>query len=199
MPTPLVSAQVLDLERCRTQPVAQLLEERLGRAVQARLVDQDTIARIARGGLAKLRTRGPVLHRHVLLADSLTPRLPVAVAWGLVVVKRLPKAVQRDLEGGEPLDRLLTTYGIAWTAELKRRDTKRHKVEQASHRFPWAAPDTPLTEMTRLLSINGDPKAVLIDEIPLLPQLTADEPLAALSKEVSPDRPSQPPEPEIHP
>jgi chorismate-pyruvate lyase len=199
MPTRLTSAHVLDLERCRMQPVAQLLEERLGRAVQTRLVDQGTIARIARPGLVKLRTRGPVLHRHVLLTDSLAPHLPIAVAWGLIVVKRLPKKVQRELaEGGEPLDRLLTMHGIVWAAELIRRDTIGHKVEQASHRFPWAANGTPLTEMARLLTINGDPQAVLIDEIPLLPELTADEPLTAIGEEHA-NRPPQPPQPETHP
>jgi chorismate-pyruvate lyase len=183
MPTHLASAHVLDVKRCMTQSVARVLEGRLGRAVHARLTSKDTIARIARPGLVKLRTRGPVLHRRVLLVDSLPPHLPLAVAWGLIVIKRLPRVVQRDLvEGGEPLDRLLTMHGIAWTAEVKGRDTKRYRVEQASQHFPWAAAGAPLTELTRLLSIGDDPIAALIDEVPLLPQLAAGELLTARSE-----------------
>jgi hypothetical protein len=119
-----------------------------------------------------------VLHRHVLLEDSLPPHLPVAAAWALIVPWHLPEDVRADLlHGNEPLDRLLTGHGVRWTAEHVETETR--TVGEASSPFPWAEPSTPLIEDTRrVLDQGGTPIAVTIDEIPFLqPRADPDLPL----------------------
>jgi len=177
----LATADVIDLTACLSIPVAQLLQERLGRPLRGQLADQDVIRRIRAPGLVKLQTTGPVTHRHVILRDSQEPHLPVAVAWALVVVRRLPPSVREGLKSGEPLDRLLTAHGSAWTAEVLPDEYRLTTTEQLSANFPWAAPDTPAAEVTRILSVGARLLAVLIDEVPRLPQLGPAEPLIPLT------------------
>ena len=104
----------------------------------------------------------------------------MAVAWALIVIERLPISVRVGLAGtGEPLDRLLTNHGAAWTAELAERVVTGSAREASSH-FAWAVPGTPLVEVTRILSLAGEPIAVLIDEAPLLPEVGTHRPLTRL-------------------
>ena len=173
---------VLDLTACLTLPVAQLVEERLGHAVYGQLADQDTIPSIKPPGLVKLRTMGPVTHRHVVLRDALAPNLVVAVCWAMFASDRVPAAMQRDLDaGGEPLDRLLTLHGVAWQAEVLPDENRKTSVREASATFRWAMPDTPLLEVTRFVRLGEEPLGVLIDEVPQLPRLGPAEPLVPLT------------------
>jgi hypothetical protein len=177
MPTRSHPQPVLDLSAVCRQPVAALLEARLGRRLGGRLLSQDTITRVRPPGLGKLLTTGPVVHRHVVLEDSLPPGLPVAVAWALFVSERLPVSVRVGLAGtGEPLDRLLTGHQLPWTAELAE-DATTGAASQASAHFAWAPAGTPLLDLTRLLHVAGEPVAILIDEVPLLPWMGAAAPL----------------------
>ncbi len=178
MPSQDDALPILDLTACRTTPVAQLVEERLGHAVYGQLADQDTIPSINPPGLVKLQTTGPVTSRHVVLRDRQPPNWVVAVCWAMFAHDRLPAEVQRDLAaGGEPLDRLLTMHGVAWTAELLPDENRKTVSREASVTFRWARPDTPLLELIRFLTIDGQPLAMLIDEVPQLPHLGPDEPL----------------------
>ena len=174
---------ILHLDACLTRPVARLLEERLGRPVRGRLIEQDVISRIRPPGLGRLHTEGPVTHRHVILEDSQPPHLPVAASWALFVAERLPGAVLHDLDGsGEPFDRLLTLHGLSWHAELSGDDgVAANLVTEASLGFAWATSTTPLVEVTRIITVQAGPVAVIIDEVPLLPQLGAATPLLALT------------------
>jgi hypothetical protein len=181
MPRPSETLPILDLSACLTLPVAQLVEERLGHAVYGQLANQDTIPSIKPPGLVKLRTSGPVIHRHVVLRDAQSPHLVVAVCWAMVVADRLPAEVRRDLDGGEPLDRLLTLHGVAWQAELLPDENRKTTVQEASARFHWATPDTPLLELTRFVTIGDEPLATLIDEVPQLPRLGPTDPLLPLT------------------
>jgi len=178
MPSRNDAPPILDLTACRTTPVAQLVEDRLGHPVYGQLADQDTIPSIKPPGLVKLQTTGPVTHRHVLLRDRQPPNWVVAVCWAMFVADRLPAEVKRDLDaGGEPLDRLLTQHGVAWQAEVLPDENRKTVVREASVTFRWAGPDTPLLELTRFLTINNEPLAILIDEVPQLPRLGPSAPL----------------------
>jgi hypothetical protein len=178
MPVRKAAPSILDLTACLTMPVAQLVEEQLGRAVYGQLADQDTIPSIRPPGLVKLQTMGPVTHRHVVLRDVQAPNLVVAVAWAMFVVDRVPPKVRRDLDaGGEPLDRLLTRHGVAWQAELLPDENRKTVVREASANFRWATPDTPLLELTRFVTLGQEPLAALIDEVPELPRLGPGETL----------------------
>ncbi len=83
--------------------------------------------------------------------------------------------------GGEPLDRLLTLHGVAWHGELLPDENRKTTVQEASAVFRWAAPDAPLLELTRFLTIGKEPLATLIDEVPRLPRLSLEEPLVPLT------------------
>jgi hypothetical protein len=173
------TAPILSLDAIRSRPVADVLAERLGRPVRGLLLSQDTISPTRPPGLPVLKTTGPVVHRHVVLQDSRPPHLTVAVAWALMVETRLPRSARVGLAGtGEPLDRLLTGHRVAWTAQLTER-VSWHPVGEASAHFAWALSCTPMIEVSRLLSVGDEPVAVLIDEVPLLPELGPDLPLTA--------------------
>jgi len=163
-----VATRLFTLLVRRSRGVTELVEALLGRAVRSRRLSQDEIPRIRPPGLLRLRTTGPVLHRHVLLEDSLPPHLPVAVAWALIVPWHLPEDVRAALlHGDEPLDRLLTGHGLQWTAEPVETETR--TVAEASSGFPWAEPTAALVEHTRrVLDGTGMPIAVTIDEVPFL-------------------------------
>jgi hypothetical protein len=167
-PPDMVPARLFTLLVRRSKGVTDLVEELLGRPVRSRRLSQDEIPRIQPPGLLRLRTTGPVLHRHVLLEDTLSPHLPVAAAWALIVPWHLPEIVRTALlYGDEPLDRLLTGHGLQWTAEPVETETR--TVVEASAPFPWAEPTTALVEHTRrLLDQQGMPIAVTLDEVPFL-------------------------------
>jgi hypothetical protein len=151
----------------RRADVTDLVTHLLGRPVWPRLLDQQVIRRIRPPGLIRLRTTGPVLHRHVRLDDSLPPHLPVAVLWALIVPWRLPEPVRTGLLGPQSLDRLLGRHAVRWAAEPG--ETQVHTVSDASTDFPWAAPTTPLVEQSRLLAVEDvGPVAATIEEIPML-------------------------------
>jgi hypothetical protein len=150
----------------RRGDVTDLVAGLLGRPVRPRVLGQHVIERIRPPGLVRLRTTGPVLHRHVRLDDSLPPHLPVAVLWTLIVPWRLPEPVRAGLLGPQPLDQLLGRHGVRWTAEPA--ETQVHPVAEASTDFRWAAPGTPLVEQSRLMVAATGPIAATIDEIPLL-------------------------------
>jgi hypothetical protein len=180
VPTASSAPPILDLAAIRLRPVVTVLEERLGRPIRGRLLSTDTITRVKPPGLSKLHTNGPLTHRHVVLEDSLPPHLRVAVAWALTVEGRLPLGVRAGLVGsGEPLDRLLTSHDLPWTADLIE-DVITGPASTASTHFTWAASGTPLVEITRILQVSDDPIAITIDEVPLLPELGADTPLVPL-------------------
>lgn len=163
-----VAARLFTLLVRRSAGVTELVEALLGRAVRARRLSQDEIPRIRPPGLLRLRTTGPVLHRHVLLEDSLPPHLPVAASWALIVPWHLPEGVRAALlKGDEPLDRLLAEHGVLWTAEPVETETR--TVAEASSAFPWSKPTAPLVEYTRrVLDEVGTPIAMTIDEVPFL-------------------------------
>jgi hypothetical protein len=180
VPTRNATPPILDLDAIRSRPVAELLEARFGRPIRGRLLSQDTITRVRPPGLGKLQTTGPITHRHGILEDSLPPHLPVAVAWALTVEARLPISVRVGLVGtGEPLDRLLTSHHLPWTADLTE-DVIASPASTASSHFAWAPPGTPLIEITRILRLGNDPIAICIEEVPLLPEVGADTPLIPL-------------------
>jgi hypothetical protein len=173
-----VAARLFTLLVRRSESVTDLVEALLGRAVRSRRLSQDEIPVIRPPGLLQLRTTGPVLHRHLLLEDSLPPHLPVAVAWALIVPWHLPhEAREALLHGDEPLDRLLTRLNLPWTAEPGETDLR--TVDKGSSPFLWASPDTPVIENTRRLLLDtGVPIAVTIDEVPFLaPRADPDRPL----------------------
>jgi hypothetical protein len=173
-----VATRLFTLLVRRSKGITDLVEALLGRPVRSRRLSQDEIPVIRPPGLLRLGTTGPVLHRHVLLEDSLPPHLPVAVAWALVVPWHLPEEA-RDalLHGDEPLDRLLTRLGLPWAAEPGETDLR--TVAEASTAFPWAEAGTPLVEHTRRLLLDtAVPIAVAIDELPFLrPRVDPDVPL----------------------
>jgi hypothetical protein len=178
MLSPQDTLPILDLAACLTIPVAQFVEERLGRPVAGQLVSQDMIPSIRPPGLVKLRTSGPVTHRQVVLRDVLAPNLIVAACWAMFASDRVPEELRHDLAtGGEPLDRLLTLHGVAWRAEVLPDENRKTAVREASARVRWARPDTPLLELTRFLLIGEEPLGVLIDEVPRLPLLAASWPV----------------------
>ena len=160
----------------RSRGVTELVEDLLGRPVGSRLVGDGELTRIAPPGLARLATTGPVLRRHLVLTDSLPPHLPVAVSWSLVVSWRLPDEVATALRSGaEPLDRLLADRGLGWTATPV--ETETGPVEEASTAFPWVAPGTRLVEQARVLHLQAQPIAMVLDEVPFLAPRDPDEPL----------------------
>jgi hypothetical protein len=160
----------------RSRGVTELLEDLLGRSVRSRLVGDGELTRIAPPGLTRLDTTGPVLRRHLLLADSRPPYLPVAVSWSLVVPWRLPDEVAAALRAGaEPLDRLLTERGLAWTAEAI--ETETLPVEEASTAFRWAVPGSALVEQARVVHLHAQPVAIFLDEVPYLAPRDPDTPL----------------------
>ncbi|MFL6127751.1 MAG: hypothetical protein ACJ73E_01640 [Mycobacteriales bacterium] len=166
----------------RSRGTAELLEDLLGRPVRSRLVGAGELTRVAPPGLARLETTGPVLRRHLLLADSLPPHLPVAVSWSLVVPWRLPDEVAAALRAGaEPLDRLLVGRGLTWTAEPV--DTETLPVAEASTAFRWAAPGSSLVEQVRVVHLHGQPVAVVLDEVPYLAPRDPDAPLLPIPGE----------------
>jgi hypothetical protein len=151
----------------RRDDVTDLVTHLLGRPVRSRVLGQHVIQRIRPPGLIRLRTTGPVLHRHLRLDDSLPPHLPVAVLWALIVPWRLPEAVRIGLLGPQPLDRLLGRHGVRWRTEPA--ETQVHSAAEASTDFRWASPGTPLVEQSRLVVADTGPVAATIEEIPLLP------------------------------
>jgi hypothetical protein len=156
--------------------VTELVEDLLGRPVRSRLLGGAELPRIAPPGLTRLATTGPVLRRHVLLADSLPPHLPVAVTWSVVVPDRLPAEVTAALrDGAEPLDRVLTDRGLPWTARVL--ETEALPARDASTAFGWTAPGALLVERTSLLRLAGAPIATTIDELPFLPPRDPGTPL----------------------
>jgi len=177
MPAASSALPIPDIAAVRCRPVVAVLEERFGRPIHGRLLSSDLISRVKPPGLGKLQTNGPLTHRRVVLEDSLPPHLPVAVAWSLTVEARLPVSVRVGLAGtGEPLDRLLTSHHTPWTAEFTE-DAVASAASAASAHFAWAAPDTPLVELTRILYLADEPIAITIDEVPLLPNVGASVPL----------------------
>jgi hypothetical protein len=178
LPPDPVAARLFTLLVRSSRGVTDLAEALLGRPVRPRRLSQDEIPRIRAPGLLRLRTTGPVLHRHVLLEDSLAPHLPLAVAWALIVPWHLPEEVRSALlHGDAPLDRLLSEHGLLWTTEPVETETR--TVTEASSAFPWAPRSTPLVEHTRrVLDGRGLPIAVTIDEVPFLePRTDPDLPL----------------------
>jgi hypothetical protein len=160
----------------RSRGVTELLEDLLGRPVRSRLAGTGELARIAPPGLPRLDTTGPVLRRHLLLSDSLPPHLPVAVSWSLVVPWRLPDEVAAALRAGaEPLDRLLSARGLAWTAEAV--ETGTSPVEEASTPFRWAPDGSPVVEQARVVHLDSRPVAIVLDEVPYLAPRDPDSPL----------------------
>ncbi len=160
----------------RSRGPTELAEDLLGRPVRSHLIGEGELTRIAPPGLARLGTTGPVLRRHVVLTDSLPPHLPVAVSWSVVVPWRLPDDVAGALRSGsEPLDRLLSAGGLAWSTQPVESETL--PVEDASTPFPWAPPGTPLLEQARIVHLGSLPVATTIDEIPFLPPRDPDTPL----------------------
>ncbi len=119
-----------------------------------------------------------MLHRQVVLSDSLPPHLPVAVAWALIVPWRLPADVREALQHShEPLDRLLGLHRVAWVAQPI--DASTESAGMASTAFPWAAPDALVIEQARLVLLDSVvPVATTIEEIPFL--APRDDPLAPL-------------------
>ena len=165
----------------RSPGPTQLVEDLLGRPVRSRLLGKGELARVPPPGLTRLGTTGPVLRRHVVLTDSVPPHLPVAVTWSVVVPWRLPDEVAAALrDGPEPLDRLLTRQGLAWTAHPV--ETEALPVEEASTAFPWAPAGTPLVEQARVVHLDAMPVATTIDEIPFLPPQDPDTPLLAVTR-----------------
>jgi hypothetical protein len=150
----------------RRADVTDLVTGLLGRPVRPRLLSQQVIRRVRPPGLLRLRTTGPVLHRHLRLEDSLPPHLPVAVLWALIVPWRLPEPVRAGLLGPQPLDQLLGRHGVRWRTEPE--ETQVHSAAEASTEFRWAAPGTPLVEQSRLLVTDSGPVATTIEEIPWL-------------------------------
>src|SRR5215468_3922921 len=167
MPTASSTPPLLDVAATRHRPLAALLEERLGRPIRGRLLSTDNIARVKPSGLDKLHTTGPLTHRYVVLEDSLPPHLPVAVAWALMVEARLPISVRVALVGtGEPLDRLLSSHNLPWTADLTE-NVVTSTAGTASTHFTWVAPGTSLVQATRILHVDDQPVAITIEEVPL--------------------------------
>jgi hypothetical protein len=166
---PAAAVEAFTLRVQRSRSVTDLVEDLLGRQTRQRLLGQHEIAAIRPPGLARLRTTGPVLHRQVQLEDSLPPHLPVAALWALIVPWRLPEPVRSALAAGaQPLDRLLDRHAVPWTVEPV--ESQVHTVSDASTPFPWATPETPLVELTRVVMLpDAGPVAATIDEIPLLP------------------------------
>jgi hypothetical protein len=150
----------------RRADVTDLMAGLLGRPVRSRLLGHQVIGRVRPPGLLRLRTTGPVLHRHLRLEDSLPPHLPIAVLWALIVPWRLPEAVRVGLLGPQPLDRLLGRHGVRWRTEPE--ETQVHPATEASTDFRWAAPGTPLVEQSRLVVADTGPVATTIEEIPWL-------------------------------
>lgn len=161
----------------RRPDVTSLVSGLLGRPVRSRLLGYQVIRRVRPPGLVRLRTRGPVLHRHLRLEDSLPPHLPVAVLWALIVPWRLPAPVRSGLLGPQPLDRLLGRHGLRWWAEQE--ETQVHPAVEASTDFRWAPPGTPLVEQSRLVVTETGPVATTIEEIPWLRRPDPDAPLLA--------------------
>jgi hypothetical protein len=175
-PVPDASWRLFVLLVRRSRGIAELLEDLLGRPVRSRLVGAGELARIAPPGLARLDTTGPVLRRHLLLSDPLPPHLPVAVSWSLVVPWRLPDEVAAALRAGaEPLDRLLTGRGLAWTAEPV--ETETVPVAEASTAFRWAAAGSSVVEQARVVHLHSQPVAIVLDEVPYLPPRDPGDPL----------------------
>ena len=175
---PAVAVEVFAVLVRRSAEVSDLVADLLARPVRARLLGQDEIPAIRPPGLARLRTTGPVVHRHVRLDDSRPPHLPVAVIWALIVPWRLPEPVRAALrDGPEPLDRLLVRHAVRWSAEPV--EGQVHRVEDGSTLYPWAEPAAPLVEQTRLVTVEGaGPVAATIDEVPFLrPRTDATTPL----------------------
>jgi hypothetical protein len=180
-PAGVASGRLFALLVRRSRGTTELLEDLLGRSVRSRLVGDGELVRIAPPGLARLRTTGPVLRRHLLLTDSLPPHLPVAVSWSLVVPWRLPDDLAATLRSGaEPLDRLLTERGLSWTATPV--ETETVPVEEASTAFPWAAPGAPLVEQARVVHLDAQPVAVVLDEVPFLAPRDGGVPLLPLDR-----------------
>lgn len=151
----------------RARGATEVMEDLLGRPVRGRVLAEAELRSIAPPGLARLATTGPVLRRHVLLADSEPPHLPVAVVWSVIVPHRLPAPVVAALrDGGEPLDRLLACHGLNWTSRPV--ETETVPAVEASTPFPWAPPGTPLVEQARVVHVDHAPVATTIDEIPFL-------------------------------
>lgn len=160
----------------RSRGPTELMEDLLGRPVRSRLLGDGELARVAPPGLVRLGTTGPVLRRHVLLADSMPPHLPVAVSWALVVPWRLPAEVAAALRSGaEPLDRLLTERDLAWTTYPVESEVL--PVEEASTTFPWAAAGSSLVEQARVVHFGSHPVATTVDEVPFLVPRDPDVPL----------------------
>jgi len=137
---------------------------------------------------------GPVTHRHVVLRDSPPPNLVIAVCWTMFASARVPAAIRQDLDArGEQLDRLLTLHGLAWKAEVLPDENRKTSVRDASATFRWATPDTPLLEVTRLVSLGDKPLGVLIDEVPQLSRLGPTDPSIPTPRKVNRIRLRQPP------
>jgi len=170
----------------RSRGVAELLEDLLGRPVRSRLVGAGELARIAPPGLARLDTTGPVLRRHLVLSDSLPPHLPVAVSWSLVVPWRLPEEVAGALRAGaEPLERLLSARGLAWTAQSV--ETETSPVEEASTPFRWAPGGSRVVEHARVVHLLSRPVAIVLDEVPYLAPRDPGSPLLPVEAETETD------------
>jgi len=155
----------LDLVAVGTRVIADHVEAEFGRPVVGRLVSQDVIPRLQPG--RRLRTSGPVVHRHVRLVDAQPPHRHVAACWALIAPDRLPDAVRAELGSGEPLDRLLTRHGVPWRGELLTDEGLVSPATEASLDLSWLEPAGVVVELARVVSIGGEPVAILIDEVPL--------------------------------
>ena len=163
----------------RARGATEVVEDLLGRPCRGRVFAAAELSRIDPPGLVRLATTGPVLRRHVLLTDSESPHLPVAVVWSLLVPHRLPATVVTALhETGEPLDRLLVRHGLNWSSRAVETDTR--PASAASTPFEWAPPGTPLVEQARVLHLDHAPVATTVDEIPFLLPRDAGSPLVPL-------------------
>ncbi len=178
---PAAAALVAEYAAAGSRVVADDLAARFGRPVTGRHVgpvwtqhvtrDPAEVARLesAPPGRRGLRTGRPLLRREVRLFDQAPPYRPLAYCQEMLVSDRLPAAVLAELESsGEPVDRLLTTHGVSWTAELLGEDSYLAPLADAMVDLSWLEPDAVLVELVRRVVIDGQPVALLLDQLPLM-------------------------------
>jgi hypothetical protein len=155
-------------EHSQPRVIADDVEAQFGRPVVGRLSSQDEIAHVREEPGRGLQTSGPVVVRVVELVEQASPHRPLAVCHALIVPDRLPESVRAELGSGEPLDRLLTRHSVDWAATVQPEEGFVAPVGLVSGEFSWLGEAAgAAVELLRLISIGGQPVAVLIDELPL--------------------------------